>query len=57
MRSLLPQRLLVNRQINIARDGAHFLLRFAIGLANAQHGRDAYKNKQRPDFSQFPKRP
>jgi naphthoate synthase len=23
----------------------------------AQHGRDAYKNKQRPDFSQFPKRP
>jgi naphthoate synthase len=23
----------------------------------AQHGRDAYKNKQRPDFGQFPKRP
>jgi naphthoate synthase len=23
----------------------------------AQHGRDSYKNKQRPDFSQFPKRP
>ncbi len=23
----------------------------------AQHGRDAYKNKQRPDFRQFPKRP
>jgi naphthoate synthase len=23
----------------------------------AQHGRDAYKNKQRPDFSQFPRRP
>jgi naphthoate synthase len=23
----------------------------------AQHGRDAYKNKQRPNFSQFPKRP
>jgi naphthoate synthase len=23
----------------------------------AQHGRDAYKSKQRPDFSQFPKRP
>ena len=22
----------------------------------AQHGRDAYKNKERPDFSQFPKR-
>jgi len=23
----------------------------------AQHGRDAYKNKERPDFSQFPRRP
>ena len=23
----------------------------------AQHGRDAFKNKQRPDFSQFPRRP
>jgi naphthoate synthase len=23
----------------------------------AQHGRDAYKNKQKPDFSQFPRRP
>ena len=23
----------------------------------AQHGRDAYKNKQRPDFGQFPRRP
>ena len=23
----------------------------------AQHGRDAYTNKRRPDFRQFPKRP
>ena len=23
----------------------------------AQHGRDAYKEKRRPDFRQFPKRP